>query len=52
MIYVGIMDLLIFELLFFGLCLPCFLVALWFTKEERKNMATASLVVSEKEIRD
>jgi len=45
--YAGDIGILNFEILFFGLCLLCLLVALGFTKAERKNAASASLPVSE-----
>jgi hypothetical protein len=46
-LYAGVLGTLNFELLFFGLSLLCLLVALVFTKAERKNAASMSLSASE-----
>ena len=46
--YAGSMDLLVFEILIFGLSLLCLFVALGVTKAERKSIVAPSLSVSEK----
>ncbi|MDR2202893.1 MAG: YhfC family intramembrane metalloprotease [Nitrososphaerota archaeon] len=48
-LYAGTMDLLIFELLIFGLSLLCLLVALGVTKAERKNAVAVSLPTASEE---
>jgi hypothetical protein len=46
--YAGSMNLLIFELILFGLSLLCLFVALGFTKAERKNATTTSSLLNPK----
>jgi hypothetical protein len=50
-VYAGVIDTLNFEILFLGISLLCLLVALWFTKAERKNTSATSLTTGEDSMR-
>ena len=50
-LYTGVIGILNFEILFFGISLLCLIVALWFTKTERKNATSMSLSTSEGSMR-